>query len=232
MHRPALTGGAFLQAKYMTDLSDIEDLEAELEKPAEKQKRLSPTEWEQLKLLWEYGDHTLTDLSDQFGIRPDTIQRRLKEDGIEKGARAHEVKNATATAMHEEMAKQAAENMKRVVETRNDHYRYAEALAKMTMSEVVEAKNSRQAIATKDANLAALNKAAKTLEVLRKERWILLGLDREDGDPEDMDELLISELSQEQIDAMQAEMRGFEYQDPLSDLSEDKDYVEETGEDD
>lgn len=211
-------------------MSDIEDLEAEIEGKTSKQKRLSLAEWEQVKLLWEYGNHTLAELSDQFGIRSDTIQRRLKDEGIEKGAKAHEVANATATAMHDEMAKQAAENMKRIVETKNDHYRYAEALARMTMAEVVEAKNSRQALSTKDANLAALNKAAKTLEVLRKERWVLLGLDREDGDPEDMDELLISELSQEQIDAMQAEMRGLEYTDPLLDLSEDNDFVNETGE--
>ncbi len=217
----------------MSDPSDIEDLEAELDeaKPA-KQKRLTPAEWEQVKLLWEYGNHTLADLSKQFGIRPDTIQRRLKEDNVEKGARAHEAASSAVNAVHDEMAKQAAENVKRIVETRNDHYRFAEVLARMTMGEIIAAKNSKQAFATKDANLAALNKAAKTLEVLRKERWVILGLDREDGDPEDMDELMITELSQEQIEAMQAEMRGLEYSDPMDSLSdEDNDIVDEEGED-
>ena len=217
----------------MSDPSDIEDLEAELDeaKPA-KQKRLTPAEWEQVKLLWEYGNHTLADLSKQFGIRPDTIQRRLKEDNVEKGARAHEAASSAVNAVHDEMAKQAAENVKRIVETRNDHYRFAEVLARMTMGEIIAAKNAKQAFATKDANLAALNKAAKTLEVLRKERWVILGLDREDGDPEDMDELMITELSQEQIDAMQAEMRGLEYSDPMDSLSDDdNDVVDEEGED-
>lgn len=216
----------------MSDPSDIEDLEAELEeaKPV-KQKRLTPAEWEQVKLLWEYGNHTLADLSKEYGIRPDTIQRRLKEDDVEKGARAHEVASGVVNAVHDEMAKQAAENVKRIVETRNDHYRYAEVLARMTMGEIVSAKNANQSFATKDASLAALNKAAKTLEVLRKERWVILGLDREDGDPEDMDELMITELSQEQIDAMQAEMRGLEYSDPMDGFSEDNDIVDEEGED-
>ena len=128
-------------------------------------------------------------------------------------------------AVHDEMAKQAAENVKRIVETRNDHYRFAEVLARMTMGEIIAAKNAKQAFATKDANLAAL-------EVLRKERWVILGLDREDGDPEDMDELMITELSQEQIDAMQAEMRGLEYSDPMDSLSDDdNDVVDEEGED-
>lgn len=212
----------------MTDTSDHDTPE---EAPA-KQKRLTPAEWEQVKLLWEYGNHTLADLSDKFGIRRDTIHRRLKEDGIEKGARAHEAAQAITSGMNDEMAKQAAENVKRIVETRNDHYRYAEVLARMTMGEIVGAKNASQAFATRDANLAALNKAAKTLEVLRKERWVLLGLDREDGDPEDMDELMITELSQEQIEAMQAEMRGLEYTDPMEGLDEsDNEIVDEEGED-
>lgn len=215
----------------MSEKSEIEELEKELEETPSKQKRLTPAEWERVKILWEYGNHTLAELSKEFGIRLDTIQRRLKDDGIEKGARAHEVKAATSEAAHDEMARQAADNVKRINETRNDHYRYAEALARMTMAEIVDAKNSKMALSTKDANLGALNKAAKTLEVLRKERWVLLGLDREDGDPEDMDELMISELSPQQIAAMQAEMRELDYKDPLGDLIDDEGVVEETGED-
>lgn len=212
----------------MSDPSDVEALEEGLDEAPAKQKRLTPAEWEQVKLLWEYGNHTLADLSKQFGIRPDTIQRRLKDDNVEKGARAHEIQAAASDAVHEEIAKQAAENVKRITETRNDHYRYAEALARMTMAEIVSAKSAGAAFSTKDANIAALGKAAKTLEILRKERWVILGLDREDGDPEDMDELMISELSPQQIEAMQAEMRGLEYTDPLEGL--DDDIVEEDGE--
>tara|TARA_R110000851_G_scaffold59347_11_gene137434 strand:- start:21583 stop:22233 length:651 start_codon:yes stop_codon:yes gene_type:complete len=214
----------------MPDKMDIEDIEADLDDVSSKHKRLNPAEWGQVKLLWEYGSHTLAQLSDKFGIRPDTIQRRLKDDGVSKGSKAHEVQEVQETAMHEEMAKQAAENTRRIVETRDTHYRYAEALARMTMSEVIKAKTDKRAMSTVDGNLAALNKAAKTLEVIRKERWVILGLDKEDGDPEDMDELLISELSQDQIDAMQREMRGLEYKDPLMDLEVDKDFIEETGE--
>lgn len=222
----------------MTDLTDIEDLESELddsgsdsEPEAKRETRLSSADWERIKLLWEFGTHTLADLSKEFGVRGDGIHKRLKKDGIQKGSRAHLA--PINAAENDEIAKQAAESMRRIVETRNDHYRYAEVLARMTMAEVIDAKNKSQAISMKDANLAALNKAAKTLEVLRKERWVLLGLDREDGDPEDMDELMISELSQDQIEAMQAEMRGIEYNDPLSGFVED-DVVDETdqGEDD
>lgn len=190
--------------------TDLEDLEAELADASEetKQKRLSPAQWEQVKLYWEMGTHTLAQLSTEFGIRADTIQRRLKADGVEKGAKAHEVASATKDAAQDELAKQAAENLQRIHSTKDDHYKWAEAIAKLVMAEIIDAKTSKSAISLKDANITALGKAAKTLEVLRKERYAILNLDKDDGDPDEMPELIISELSEDQIKEIQDAMRG------------------------
>lgn len=200
--------------------TDIDDLEAALSDTAAKSKRLTPAEWEQVKTLWEFGNHTLAQLAAQFGIRADTIQRRLKDDGVEKGARAHEAAQPGLSEVEDRLAKEAAENVRRINETKNDHYRFAEALAKMTMQEIINARTSKHEIGTKNGNITTLGKAAKTLEILRKERYSILGLDREDGDPDEMDELLISELSEDQIRQMQAEMRSVEYVDPLEGLDD------------
>jgi len=221
-----------VQKEPIMSKSEIEELEAELAgEKSSVQKRLTPDEWKKITLLWEYGNHTLAELSERFGIRPDSIHKKLSNAGTVKGSRAHEAAATATSALEDEMAKQAAENTKRIITTRNDHYRFAEAITKMVMQELINANNTKAAFSTKDANLSALNKAAKTLEVLRKERYALLGLDKEDGDPDDMDELIITELSPEQIESMQAQMRNIEFEDPLADLIDTNDLVEEEGED-
>lgn len=216
---------------------DIDDLEAELDETdtSKSSKRLKPHEWAQIRRIWAQGTHSLQQIADQFDVRKDTLQKRLKQDGIEKGSRAHEITETIDSSVEEEMARQAAENTRRINDTKNNHYLFAEALAKLAMNEVMTAKNERRAFSTIDGNITALNKTAKTLEILRKERYALLGLDREDGDPEDMDELIISELSEDQIAKLQAEMRGLESPNSVDDMFElddgDSDIIEETGED-
>lgn len=210
---------------------EIAALEGELEDEAPvKSKRLTPAEWERLKLLWEMGNHTLSKLSEEFGIRADTIQRRLSADSVQKGARAHEIAQESEDAVKDELAAQATEDLRRVHATKNDHYKWAEALAKLVMGEIVEAKNAKTAIGMRDANITTLGKAAKTLEVLRKERYALLNLDKEDGDPDDIPELLVAEMTEEQIKDLQASMRGVS-SSPVDDLDlsalDNSDIVEE-----
>lgn len=185
----------------------------------EKQKRLTKAEWLMIESYWELGTHSLTQLSEEFGIRADTIQRTLKERGIVKGSRAHETAAKVSDEILDETAQRAAETVRRSLETKDVHYRYAEAIAKMVMQELIDAKQARQAVSMKDGNLAALNKAAKTLEVLRKERFSILGLDKDnDDDPDDLGELLVSEMTEDQIIAMQVRMRASSTTSDLDDL--------------
>lgn len=202
----------------MASDDEINDLERELEEAGsgKKAKRLTPAEWERLKTLWEYGDHTLVQLSEMFGIRADTIQRRLKEEGVQKGAKAHLAAEKAAAEVEDDLAAQAAETMRRIHQTKDDHYKWSEAIGKMVMQELLNARNERKDVGMKNANLTALGKAAKTLEIIRKERYAILGLDREDGDPDEMDELLVSELLPEQIEALQNEMRGIDLNSDLN----------------
>lgn len=170
--------------------------------------RISPADWEACKQLWEYGNHSLSDLSERFGLRADTIQARLKKEGVEKGSRAHEAASLIADAENEEMVRQATETTRRIQATKNDHYNWAEAISKLVMQELLDAKKAKSPMGLKNDNLSALNKAAKTLETLRKERYAILGLDTEMGDPDEMDELMVTELTDDQIVSMQSQMRG------------------------
>lgn len=204
---------------------DISDLEKELEGASEppKPRRLTPAEWEQIKKLWEFGTVTLGDLEARFGIRKDTIQKRLKEEGIVKGSRAHEIGEAAEA----EIVDTAVQTTRRIQETKEAHYRYAEALSKIVMQEVVNTRKAGRPLVSIDGNLAALNKAARTLEVLRRERYKLLGLDQEDASPDEMPEMLVSEMTGDMIAEMQRKMRegvagATEFND-LDDIAEESD---------
>lgn len=205
---------------------DLGALEDEIESdPSPSAKRLSPADWAQIKEFWELGTHSLQQLSDMFGIRRGSIHEKLKRDGVQKGSRAAEV----AAMANSKVEEEAEKRVKRISETKEQHYQWSEALGKLVMNTVINAKNNGR-LMTADPDLTALNKAAKTLEVVRKERWAILGLDKEDGDPEDIPEFMISELTAEQIAELHASMRADDTpQDHTAGLDLDDDVVVEEG---
>jgi DNA-binding MarR family transcriptional regulator len=50
--------------------------------------RLSPSKWAELRAYWEAGDHSLAELSDQYGVSPRAIQSHLSKLGTIKGSKA------------------------------------------------------------------------------------------------------------------------------------------------
>jgi transposase-like protein len=198
------------------------------EEDSSKLKRLTDAEWAQVKTIWELGTMSLQEIADKYGVARQTLWRRLKDAGIERGSRAHE----SAQPIEDEAARIAQITAKRVTETRESHYSFAEALSKMVMDAVLRARKEGRAISSADPDLAALNKAIKGLEVLRKERYAILGLDREDGDPNEEPELLISEMTPEMIQSVQDQLsRTADNMADIDDLLNDIEIIEESDED-
>lgn len=164
---------------------------------ANPSRRLSRKEWEECVILWESGKYTLDELARRVGIKTNTLQQRMKAAGIIKGSRAVTVPDPKAETIQDKID---AIQVKRVSDTKEMHYQYAEALAKLTIGTVVDCRNKKQRFATIDKDIAALGKAAKTLEIIRKERFAILGLDKDNMlDPEDQPEFMISEMTEDQI---------------------------------
>ncbi|MBV6634378.1 MAG: hypothetical protein KI788_00555 [Mameliella sp.] len=202
--------------------------EAEKE-PTKKYRQLTPLEFERAKTMWEMGSATLADLAEEFDVHPSSMYERLQRAGAKRGSRVHEAMAKMEEDTQEEVAKAA----RRVQETKESHYRYAEAIAQMTMNTLVEARKNKRTIASTDPDLTALNKAAKTLEITRKERYTLLGLDSEGTEPGEEDEILITEMSSDQIEEIQNASRGVVGNDDGVDgLLSEIDIVEETDEGD
>lgn len=166
-------------------------------------KRLSPKQWAEAEALWESGEFTLVDLSRKFGITTNSIYAHMKKVGIEKGAKAAKHKAKVA----EEVTKAATEDATilaaRVRETKEEHYKMATGIAKLTWAEVLTAKQNNVPMATIANNVKALDNAMTVLAKARVERFAVLGLDKDnDNDDDGLPELLISELTADQIEEL------------------------------
>ena len=186
---------------------------------------LSPKRWAEARALWESGEVTLTMLSEKFDVTRATLQRHFTLRGCKKGSKSHEHEKKVA----EEIAKNAVDDASviaaRIRETKEEHYKMASGLAKLTWNEVLQAKKAGSPIATAMNNLKALESAMNVLKKAREERFAVLGLDREDYvDQEGLPELVISELTADQIEVLRRKQAS----DDLGDIEED-DVTEEDG---
>lgn len=193
---------------------------------------MTPRQWAEAEALWESGEITLAQLMKRFNKTTKTFTDRFEKRGIKKGssAKAHSdmVKAEVTKASVEEATVIAA----RIKETKEEHYKMASGLAKLTWSEILKAKQDGVPVGVALTNLKALDTAMTVLKKAREERYAVLGLDRTDAvDENEVPELVISELTAEQIETLQA--RSFNEVDELDDMqivdatTDEDDVVEE-----
>lgn len=171
--------------------------------PATKKKPLTPKEWAKIDALWESGEVTYADLIKRFDRNLSTFERHFRKHGIKKGAARERIKDRVSKELESAEVSEAQVMAKRIRETKEEHYRMATALGRLTWAEILEAKKNKVPMATALNNLKALNAAIVNLKVVREERYAVLGLDRDDAvDPDQIPELIISELTEDQIKAL------------------------------
>jgi hypothetical protein len=165
-----------------------------------KTKRLTPKQWAEAEALWASGEVTLGQLASKFGIAEQSIHRHMRQKGIEKGADAAKHKKKVAEAVTAAAVDDATILAGRIRETKEEHYKMSAAIAKLAWQEILTAKQNGSPVAVAMNNLKALDNAMNVMTKARIERWAVLGLDRADYVDEDgLPELLISELTADQI---------------------------------
>lgn len=190
--------------------------------------RLTDAQWSEAGVLWERGEASLRELSERFGVREETLSRGLKARGHEKGAKAEEHSKNVAEHVEKTLMNDAAAMAARIRATKEDHYKYAETLAKLIMKEIIEAQRNSRPVALAHDSIKTLRMAAQALQTVRGERWVLLGLDKDDAEADELPELLVSVLNEEKIAEIQ---QGTNELDEL-DLDGLDDGIEVEGEDD
>jgi hypothetical protein len=178
-------------------------------KPAPKEprkiKRLTARQWASAETLWEAGEASLDDLAKKFSKDKATFKRHFDKHGIKKGSSKEELKKHVTAELAKSAAEDTAIIVSRIKETKEEHYKMAAGLAKLTWAEILKAKQDGLPVSIAINNLKAIDTAMSVLKKAREERYAVLGLDRDDHVDEDgLPELIITELTAEQVQELRA----------------------------
>ena len=165
-----------------------------------KKRNLTLKQWAEAEALWESGTVIYEDLVKKFGCSISTFERHFKKNGIVKGAKAAAAKKKVEERLAAAAVDEATLIAARIRETKESHYKMASGLAQLAFNEILQAKKDLLPVATALNNLKALDAAMTVIKKAGEERYKVLGLDRPDAvDPDELPELLITELTAEQI---------------------------------
>ncbi len=166
-------------------------------------KRLTPTEWAQIEEMWASGDFTLVDLASTFGANASYLSQALSKRGIEKGSKAEMYAEAAKEETAKEMISDAANNIKRIKDSKDDHYKYASAIAKLIFSVIAKQVSEMKSLADIKDDIATLKLAMSGIQMARADRWAITGLDREPDAGDEIPVLPIEEFSEKDLEEIE-----------------------------
>lgn len=187
-------------------------------------RRLTPEQRAEAAALWQAGSVTLDDLSKKFGKRPENFSRLFKQMGIAKGSAVAKAEAAAADAIANSVAKRVSEELQRIEVMKDQHFKMSSAIAKIAFAEITQARQAGTKIENLKDTMLTLKLAGEIIGTARKEQYALLRVEEHDKDKEleDLPELEVRELSQAQINEMQAAPSADEIEDlGLGDVIED-----------
>lgn len=187
------------------------------EKGKQKFQRLTPRQWSEIETLWKSGEITLAELSQKYGKDKTTFINHFRKTGIKKGENKEEIARMAQKVAEEKAKTEAAILSDRIRRTKEEHYKYSEAIAKLTFKQVLEANNEGRQFRTISQDVKALLLAAETLKKVREERWVTLGLDKDVVDPDELPELVMSTMTEEQVEQLRNMQREDEEEMGLND---------------
>lgn len=160
--------------------------------------KLTPAQWREIELLWESGEVTLKDLSERYGKNPEAFSQHFRKNKIRKGSRVEELRRVAEKIQREQAENDLSTLSKRIRDTKEQHYKMADAIARLTFNEVLNARQRGVQFRDIQQDIKSLQLAADTLKKCREERWVILGLDKDAIDEDALPELVMSTMTPEQ----------------------------------
>jgi hypothetical protein len=165
-----------------------------------KKARPTPKQWAEAEALWESGAVTKVGLAKKLNVSCTAVLGHMKRHGVSHASKSNEHKKRVSEEVGKALVTDATILAARIKETKEEHYKMAAGLAKLSWAEILTAKQNNAPFSAAINNLKALDAAMTVIKKAREERWAVLGLDSDDYIDEDgLPELLISELTAEQI---------------------------------
>jgi hypothetical protein len=170
-------------------------------KHSPKGAHLTPSQKAEAAAMWMAGDHTIAAIAKKYGKRPESIGRIFKAMGVTKGS-AKEDLTAKATALIEaKMLGSVEEHARRIMATREQHFKMSDGLAKLAWTELVRARQAGLDLGGLKDVMQTLKLAGEVIGQARKELWSVLGVEEHDKDKEleSLPELMVRELTQAEV---------------------------------
>jgi hypothetical protein len=180
-------------------------------------KRLTVAEKAEAIALYRSGKVTLDDLGKKFKKRPEAFSRLFTRMGIVKGAAIEEMSKKLEAVVEARALSDVEETLKKIAQTRDEHFRMSSSLAKFAWAELIRARQAGIDIATLKDLMTTLKIAGEVVGSARKELFAILNVDKHDkeSDFENLPELTVRELSGSELLQLQSQS--------VEDLNEDGD---------
>jgi hypothetical protein len=166
--------------------------------------RLTEAQWAEVEALWEIGDVTLSELSEQFGVSSRALQAHFKKAGIMKGRKAAAMAAAVRHRVLQEELTDEERLLTRAKEVRERAYVNASAVEDLVMGQLALVQQDPSQAPRVSTALKALHLASNALERLHNLKYRALGLDRHATSGETLPELPIIDLTEERLAEIRA----------------------------
>lgn len=167
-------------------------------------KRLTEAEWAEAKGLYETGRMTKVDLSKKFGVSRQSMTEGLNKRGAVFGARSKEIEAATVEGQKTDAHKKASE----IGDMREERKKAIVLLGKLQNRIIADCLSKEQPLASKQAEIKALNGLIKNAAIIRGELWSIYDLDRDPDGGEEIPEFIVSEYEPDEIAAINRQRLG------------------------
>lgn len=130
--------------------------------------RLSETQWGDACKMWASGNHTLKEISNQFGISSTSLVNGFQKRGVEKGSSAEALRKAELEAQKKAITQHCEDVIKETLETRLTNVRAVSAIGKKVISIISRANSENKSMATIGEEIKVLSDAIKVFDVSTK----------------------------------------------------------------
>lgn len=148
-------------------------------------KKLLPEEYAKAKTMWASGRYTLSDISSQFGVSVQAMQKRFTKDGVKKGMDADRHAKAVQQAMEDSLINEREETARLIRDEKETTLKMIDQLRKRALFEIAKTSKENLPLAAADANLKVIERAVKVVLMAYDGSARILRIDQiADGDAE------------------------------------------------
>lgn len=196
--------------------------------PKRRNQRLTDAQKTEGETLYRAGTHTAEELAAKIGGTLATWRKHFLKKKIKKGENKAVVESKRAAVVEQALTLDPAVHARRVFDTKNETYRVAEMLRKLTVKAIVECTQAGKPLGTIQNDIKAIREAAAVIKTVREEQFAVLGIKLDEASDEALPELIISGLDEEQIADLQ-QAAGVDELENLAGLEEDDNDVVSIG---